>query len=83
MLKTIFNRGDYGISSRLNVWQNNIFVQKDIHETNLEFMKKVYDNAMFLAEYLSWASVRCNDGDNLRSIDDIHEEIYGLVRKQK
>ena len=63
--------------------KNNDGIQKDIHETNLEFMKKVYDNAMFLAEYLSWASVRCNDGDNLRSIDDIHEEIYSLVRKQK
>ena len=60
---------------------NNEGIQNDIHEANIEFMKKVYENGMFLADYLSWDMVPCNDGDSLRSIEDIHEEVYRRVRK--
>ena len=60
---------------------NNEGIQNDIHEANIEFMKKVYENGMFLADYLSWDMVQCNDGDSLRSIEDIHEEVYRRVRK--
>ena len=58
-------------------------VANDIHERDLEFMKKVYKSAMFIADYLSWNMVQCNDGDKMRTIDDIHEEIYQLVKKRK
>ena len=57
-------------------------VVNDIHEANLDFMKKVYDNAMFLADYLSWNKIQCNDGNKMRSIDDIHKEAYSLVKKK-
>lgn len=57
-------------------------VVNDIHESNLSFMKKVYDNAMFLADYLGWDRVECNNGDKMRGIDDIHEEVYQLVKKK-
>lgn len=58
-------------------------VVNDIHESNIEFMKKVYESAMFIADYLSWDRVKCNDGDKLRSIEDIHEEVYSLVKKKR
>lgn len=58
-------------------------VTNDIHESNLDFMKKVYESAMFIADYLSWDKVQCNDGDKMRSINDIHEEVYSLVKKEK
>ncbi len=58
-------------------------IANDIHESNLEFMKKVYENAMFIADYLSWDKVQCNDGDKMRPINDIHDEIYNLVKKNK
>ena len=45
-------------------------------------MKKVYDNANFIADYLSWNKVNCEENNTLRSIDDIHNEIYKLVRKK-
>ena len=54
----------------------------DIHENNLDFMKKVYDNAMFVADYLNWSHVDCSDGKGMKSIEEIHEEIYKLVRKR-
>ena len=57
-------------------------VENDIHESDLEFMKKVYDNAMFVADYLNWDKVKCNDGDNLMSIEEIHNSVYTLVKKR-
>ena len=46
-------------------------------------MRNAYDNAMFIADYLSWDKVKCNDGDKFRDVEDIHEEVYSLVRKRK
>ena len=43
-------------------------------------MLKVYENAMFLADYLSWDKIQCNEGDKFRSIEDIHAEIYQKVK---
>jgi len=57
-------------------------IQNDLHERDIEFMREAYDNAMFVAEYLSWNMVKCNDGDRMRSREDIHEEINRLVRRR-
>jgi len=57
-------------------------IQNDLHERDIEFMREAYDNAMFVAEYLSWNMVKCNDGDKMRSREDIHEEINCLVRRK-
>ena len=57
-------------------------IQNDLHERDIEFMREAYDNAMFVAEYLSWNMVKCNDGDSMRSREDIHEEINRLVRRR-
>lgn len=64
-----------------NKRKQNEGVENDIHESNLEFMKKVYENALFVADYLSWDIIGCSDDDKLRSIDDIHNDVYSLVKK--
>ena len=66
-----------------NARKQNEGINNDIHESNLDFMKKVYESAMFVADYLSWNKVQCNNGDTMRPIDDIHEEVYSLVKKIK
>lgn len=58
-------------------------IADDIHESNLDFMKKVYENAMFVANYLSWDMVQCNDGNKMRKIEDIHKDVYNIVKKKK
>lgn len=57
-------------------------VVNDIHEKDLKFMKKVYDSAMYVADYLSWNKIKCNDGNNMRVKEDIHEEIYQKIKKK-
>lgn len=51
----------------------------DIHENDLKFMKKVYDSAMFVADYLNWTKVNCSKDNKMKSIEEIHEEIYKLI----
>ena len=58
-------------------------MEEDIHEKDLEFMKKVYENAMFIANYLNFEKIKCNNEDEMRSIDEIHEDVYQLVKKAK
>lgn len=60
--------------------KNNDGVDNDIHESDLTFMKKVYENAMFLADYLSWNKVKCDQDDKMRTIEDIHNEVYNLIK---
>lgn len=55
-------------------------IKNDIHESNIEFMKKVYESAMFISEYLGWDKVECNKTNKMKSIDEIHEDIYKLVK---
>lgn len=69
------------VSSLRNARKENDGIKEDIHETNIEFMKKVYENALFVADYLSWNKVKCNEENQMRKIEDIHEEIYKLVKK--
>lgn len=70
------------VTEMRNARRNNDGVLNDVHERDLSFMKKVYDNAMFVAEYLSWNMVRCDDGDKMRSISDIHKDVCSLVKKR-
>lgn len=58
-------------------------VANDIHEQNLTFMRKVYQNAMSIANYFNWEKVDCAtpDGTKMRSVQDIHAEIYRRLTK--
>lgn len=60
--------------------QNNQGIINDIHERNIEFMNKVYNNALFVADYLKWDKVECSSGSKFRTIEDIHDEIYTLIK---
>jgi len=67
-------------TSMRNNRKQNDGITNDIHERDLTFMKKVYDTAMFLADYLGWSKIKCNDGDKMKSIEDIHKEISMIVK---
>lgn len=54
--------------------------KKDIHENNREFLIRSYENSMILCEKYGWIRVDCCDEDgNMRSIEDIHGRICGLL----
>lgn len=56
---------------------------EDIHERDLKFMRRVYDNAMFISNYLNWEKIVCNNGlHEMKSVDEIHEVLYSKVLKK-
>lgn len=54
-------------------------ISNDIHEKNIDFMKKVYDNAIFVADYLNWDKIECVNENKFKEINEIHEEICKII----
>ena len=50
--------------------------KKDIHESNPEYLNTAYENACSLIKKYNWTEIICTKNDELRTINDIHEEIY-------
>lgn len=53
---------------------------RDIHENSKDYLVACYENYKWLAERFGWQIVNCAAEDSLKSIEAIHEEIYGLVK---
>ena len=53
---------------------------KDIHEEDQAYLKEAYENSIWMAEKYGWKIINCIDeNNNIRTIEDIHEEIYKIV----
>ena len=50
--------------------------QKDIHERDKNHIIDSYNAAIDVAKKYNWYTVKCVRNDEIRSIEDIHEEIY-------
>jgi len=53
--------------------------KKDIHESNLDYLAKSREAARYCADKLGWVTVKCDDGDAMRSIEDIHAQVMQIV----
>lgn len=54
---------------------------KDIHESNYDYLQKCYQHACHLAERFGWIRIPCVNGNQMRPIEEINEEIYQRVKK--
>lgn len=81
--KVIFLDVDPEVSQDLMRNRMNKFTgkeSKDIHESNKDYLISSYNNSLYVAEKYSWDIIKCcNDGE-LRSIEDINDEIYNNVK---
>lgn len=55
--------------------------KKDIHESDKNHLIDAYNAACELASEYDWHEVKCVKDDKIRSIEDIHEEIYQEIKK--
>ncbi|SJZ87262.1 dTMP kinase [Garciella nitratireducens] len=59
--------------------------KKDIHERDLRYLQRSYKTALSLVDQYHWKRIPCMRAEKLRSIEEIHEEIYeifiNLLRK--
>lgn len=52
----------------------------DIHEKDEDYLRKCRENAAMVAERYGWLRIDCARGGALRTVEDIHEEIYSRIR---
>ena len=55
--------------------------KKDIHERDKNHLKDAYNAACQVAKDYNWYEVKCIKENNIRTIEDIHEEIYQEIKK--
>ncbi len=53
----------------------------DIHEQNLDYLRLCRKTGREAAEYYGWTVIYCERNGQMRPIEDIHEQIYGLVKQ--
>ena len=53
----------------------------DIHEQDLRYLEQCREAAKSAAAFYGWHKVSCAKDGKLRTIEDIHEEVYAIVRK--
>lgn len=56
--------------------------KKDIHESNIKYLKNCRIAALVAAEKMNWHVINCADNGNPRNIEDISNEIYEIVSKE-
>lgn len=53
----------------------------DIHEQDLNYLAACRQSGKAAAEFYGWKVIQCVRDGKMRTIEDIHEEIYRLVRQ--
>ena len=53
----------------------------DIHESDFSYLEKSYENAKYVSEKFGWKHILCVKNDNIRTIEDIQNEIISLTEK--
>lgn len=54
--------------------------EKDIHESDKNYLRKTYNNSLYIADKYNWKRVECVKDEQLRTIEDISDEIYEIVK---
>lgn len=54
----------------------------DIHESDHLYLKKTYENALWVADKYNWYKVGCVENNKLKTIDEIHDEIYDMIKSK-
>ena len=55
--------------------------KKDIHERDKEYLKESHANACKIANTYNWKEIKCSDGERIKTIEEIGEEVFSLVEK--
>ena len=76
----IFLKLDKDFASTLRKNRDTEGIEEDINEKDNSFLDEVYDNSLYVADKYNFKVVECSKGGRLRSIADISEEVYDIVR---
>lgn len=66
-------------SRKLRSQREEKFEGNDIHEKDREYLEKCASAARSLAEKYNWKIINCVDGESLRTIEDINQDVVKLA----
>lgn len=55
--------------------------KRDIHETDLPFLRHCRTAALYAASALHWTVLSCTTGETMRAPEDIHKEIVNILEE--
>lgn len=61
---------------------NNDESKKDVHESDVEYLKSCHKAANYAAEKLGWSIISCVRDGEIRTIDSIAKEVFALIEKE-
>ena len=82
--KTFFLNMPTEVAIKLMAERENKFTHtqtKDIHERDAQHLKDSYNAAVSLVDKYDWTEIKCVDNERLKTIDEIHEEIWEQIKK--
>lgn len=65
------------IESRKNKFTNED--KKDIHESDREYLIRTYENSKYVAKKYTWNIVSCVNNKEIKTIEEIHSDIYDKI----
>ena len=54
--------------------------KKDIHESNVAYLLRCRESAMYAIRHLGWIAVDCAANGEMRSIEDINDSLIELIK---
>lgn len=79
--QVIFLYAPYDIVKKLREErESNDGVDNDVFERDNDYMYKIYENAMFVSDYLGWTKIDCNNANKMKSIEEIHKDIISKIK---
>ena len=78
--RTLYLRVDPEVSQKLMTkrYQGNE-ERKDIHESDLEYLRRSRETADYCAKELGWTLIECVQNGDMRSIEDIAADIFNVI----
>ncbi len=55
--------------------------KKDLHESNIQFLKRCREAAFYSAKKLGWKMIACTENGQVKQIAAIHKEVLSAVKK--
>lgn len=55
--------------------------KKDIHEKDSAYLHRCHEAYSAVADKYGWARVQCSKAGEVRSIEDIHDDVYNIVQE--
>ena len=75
--------GGFAVSQKLLYGRyNGDESKKDIHEKDFAYLQRCRSSAAYAIETLGWIRVDCTENGEMRSIEDISDSIFALIKER-